>query len=82
VQYGLIAEEVYKLYPELVIRDAEGVIQGVRYDELAPMLLNVVQQQEKRLAAQDSEIAELKREFAEMRTGSAMPQDARAATDR
>ena len=35
VQYGLIAEEVDKIYPELVIRDEAGRIQGVRYDELA-----------------------------------------------
>lgn len=45
LQYGLIAEEVDKIYPELVIRDVSGVIQGVRYDELAPMLLNEVQKQ-------------------------------------
>jgi hypothetical protein len=45
VQYGLIAEEVAQVYPELVIRDQNGRISGVRYDELAPMLLNVVQTQ-------------------------------------
>jgi hypothetical protein len=45
VQYGLIAEEVAKVYPELVIRDETGRIQGVRYEELAPMLLNEVQKQ-------------------------------------
>jgi hypothetical protein len=39
-QYGLIAEEVAKVHPELVLRDGSGKIQGVRYDELAPMLLN------------------------------------------
>jgi hypothetical protein len=44
-QYGLIAEEVAKVYPELVIRDQNGRIDGVRYDELAPMLLNEVQKQ-------------------------------------
>jgi hypothetical protein len=32
-----------KVYPELVIRDDAGKIQGVRYDELAPMLFNEVQ---------------------------------------
>jgi hypothetical protein len=52
VQYGLIAEEVAKVYPELVIRDAAGKIQGVRYDELAPMLLNEVQKQQRINAAQ------------------------------
>lgn len=44
-QYGLIAEEVAKVYPELVIRNGSGQIEGVRYEELAPMLLNEVQQQ-------------------------------------
>jgi trimeric autotransporter adhesin len=44
-QYGLIAEEVAKVYPELVVHDAQGAILSVRYDELAPMLLNVVQHQ-------------------------------------
>jgi septal ring factor EnvC (AmiA/AmiB activator) len=56
-QYGLIAEEVAKVYPELVIRDEIGRIDGVRYDELAPMLLNEVQQQQRKLAAQDGSIA-------------------------
>jgi hypothetical protein len=45
-QYGLIAEEVNKVYPELVIRDDKGKIQGVRYDELAPLLLNEMQKQQ------------------------------------
>jgi hypothetical protein len=44
LRYGLIAEEVAKVYPELVVRDESGRINGVRYDELAPMLLNEVQQ--------------------------------------
>jgi hypothetical protein len=57
VQYGLIAEEVAKVYPELVIRDEAGKIQGVRYDELAPMLLNEVQKQQQKLAAQDAQAA-------------------------
>jgi hypothetical protein len=43
---------VAKVYPELVIRDEKGRIDGVRYDELAPMLLNEVQQQQKAAAAQ------------------------------
>jgi hypothetical protein len=76
LQYGLIAEEVDKVFPELVIRDAEGKIQGVRYDELAPLLLKEVQQQQKRMSAQAQEIlalrlqqravVELRRQMAEM----------------
>jgi hypothetical protein len=60
VQYGLIAEEVDKVYPELVIRDDTGKIQGVRYDELAPMLLNEVQQQQATIRLQAAEIRDLK----------------------
>jgi hypothetical protein len=37
--------EVAKVYPELVIRGDKGRIDGVRYDELAPMLLNELQHQ-------------------------------------
>ena len=46
-----VAEEVDKVYPELVIRDDAGKIQGVRYDELAPMLLNEVKRQQREIAA-------------------------------
>ena len=60
LQYGLIAEEVAKVYPELLIRNEAGRIDGVRYDELAPMLRNEVQQQQQKIAAQDAEIRDLK----------------------
>jgi endosialidase-like protein len=66
VQYGLIAEEVNEVYPELVIRDEKGRIDGVRYDELAPMLLNEMQ---KRNATQDAEIRDLKKLVVEMQAG-------------
>src|SRR5277367_6637184 len=46
-QYGLIAEQVDQVYPELVIRDGKGKIQGVRYEELAPMLLAQMQKQQR-----------------------------------
>jgi hypothetical protein len=75
LQAGLIAEEVAKVYPELVVRDLNGRIDGVRYDELAPMLLNEVQQQQGKLvvaaeknAAQDVKISQLTAQLAEMRT--------------
>jgi hypothetical protein len=69
LQYGLIAEEVNRLYPELVIRDDSGRIQGVRYDELAPILLNEVQRQQK-------ELDSVKQELTELRTGNAAMQAA------
>jgi len=67
IQYGLIAEEVNKVYPELVIRDKDGNIQGVRYDELAPMLLNEMQKEQTTIAAQTTEIRDLEAQNAETR---------------
>jgi hypothetical protein len=64
VQYGLIAQEVDKVYPELVTRDEAGKIQGVRYDELAPMLLSEMQQQQRVNAAQAAKIASLEQQLA------------------
>jgi hypothetical protein len=66
LQYGLIAEEVDRVFPELVVRDEAGKIEGVRYDELAPMLLNEVQQQQRKLATQTEQLAGLKQRFAEL----------------
>ncbi|MGO9036958.1 MAG: tail fiber domain-containing protein [Steroidobacteraceae bacterium] len=66
VQYGLIAEEVAKVYPELVQRDSDGRIDGVRYEELAPMLLNEVQQHQRILAAQDERIAAQARDLQDL----------------
>jgi hypothetical protein len=65
-QYGLIAEEVANVYPELVIRDASGRIDGVRYDELAPMLLNEAQKQQSKNAAQDARIRDLEQQVAKL----------------
>jgi hypothetical protein len=45
LQYGLIAEEVAKVYPDLVVYDADGQPQTVRYHLLTPMLLNELQKQ-------------------------------------
>jgi hypothetical protein len=74
LQYGLIAEEVNKIYPELVIRDAEGNIQGVRYDELAPLLLKELQHQQKQLeaeslvaAAQATQVQSLERQLRDLK---------------
>ena len=55
-QFGLIAEEVARVYPELVLRAADGTIQGVRYEELAPMLLNEVQHQARALRGQQAKL--------------------------
>ncbi len=52
LQYGLIAEEVAKVYPELVAYDNDGQPYTVRYQYLSTMLLNEVQKQYRRAEAQ------------------------------
>jgi hypothetical protein len=59
-QYGLIAEEVAKVYPELVTRGASGEVEAVRYHEVIPMVLNEVQHQQRQLATLKAENARLR----------------------
>ena len=40
LDYGLIAEEVAEVYPDLVVTSAGGQIEAVQYQKLTPMLLN------------------------------------------
>jgi hypothetical protein len=49
LQYGLIAEEVAKVYPEMVAYGSDGQILTVKYQMLAPMLLNEAQKQNAQL---------------------------------
>ena len=39
-QFGLVAEEVEKVNPDLIVRDKEGKPYAVRYDAVNAMLLN------------------------------------------
>ena len=39
-QFGLIAEDVAEVNPELVVRDKEGKVNTVRYEQINAMLLN------------------------------------------
>ena len=50
LDYGLIAEEVENVYPDLVVKDAKGQIQTVQYQKLTPMLLNELQKMERRVS--------------------------------
>jgi hypothetical protein len=56
IDYGLIAEEVAEVYPDLVVRNADGQIQTVQYQKLTPMLLNEVQKQHRLLEEQTETI--------------------------
>jgi hypothetical protein len=60
LQYGLIAEEVAKVYPDLVQYDKAGKPFTIYYHLLTPMLLNELQKAHHRYEAQQTEITALK----------------------
>jgi endosialidase-like protein len=64
-QFGLVAEQVEKVNPDLVARDDGGKVYTVRYEAVNAMLLNEflkehhqVQEQGRKLEAQDRQIQE------------------------
>jgi len=59
-QYGLIAEEVAKVYPELVVFGKNGQVESVQYQELPAMLLNEVQKQHRVIQQQEQMIQSLR----------------------
>ena len=67
-QYGLIAEEVEPLYPELVIHSTDGQVQSVRYSMLTSMLLNELQKQAVEVRSQTAAIQRLSAQVNEERT--------------
>ena len=75
-QYGLVAEEVAKVYPELVVRSGTGEVQSVKYEELIPMLLNEVQHQRKELSA----LSEMRAQNAALAARLARLEEAASAT--
>jgi hypothetical protein len=52
LEYGLIAEEVADVYPELVVRGADGQVETVQYSKLPAMLLNELQKEHQQIQEQ------------------------------
>jgi hypothetical protein len=59
IQYGLIAEEVAEVYPNLVARSADGQIETVKYQVLDSMLLNEVRRLSKENLALQQRLSRL-----------------------
>src|SRR5437016_185073 len=59
-QYGLIAEEVATVNPDLVVQHKDGEISTVRYEQVNAMLLNEFLKEHQKVEAQQANIAELK----------------------
>jgi len=59
-QFGLIAEQVEKINPDLVARDEKGQVYTVRYDAVDAMLLNEFLKEHRKVEEQEATIAQLK----------------------
>ncbi len=66
-QFGLVAEDVEKVNPDLVVRDADGKVYSVRYEAVNAMLLNEFLKEHRTVQAQQNEIDALKAELKEQR---------------
>jgi hypothetical protein len=66
IQFGLIAEDVAEVFPELVIYNEEGKPETVAYHLLATLLLNEFQKSHNIAQQQAIKIAELERQSAEL----------------
>jgi len=60
MQFGLVAEDVEKVNPDLVVRDKEGKPYSVRYDAVNAMLLNEFLKDHKKVEEQQATIGNLK----------------------
>jgi hypothetical protein len=72
-QFGLVAEEVEKVDPDLIVRDAEGKVYSVRYDAVNVMLLNEFLKEHRKVEELEAKLAQQQKEF----TARLNEQDAR-----
>src|SRR6266702_2391538 len=57
-QFGLVAEEVEKVNPDLVVRDEEGKAYTVRYEAVNAMLLNEFLKEHRKVEKLEATVAE------------------------
>jgi hypothetical protein len=62
-QFGLVAEEVAKVNPDLVMTDEHGKPFTVRYDEVNAMLLNEFLKEHRKVEEQATMLAQQKKDF-------------------
>jgi hypothetical protein len=63
-QFGLVAEEVEKVNPDLVVRDKDGKPYSVRYDQVNVMLLNEFLKEHKKVQQLEADSAQQRNDFA------------------
>jgi hypothetical protein len=62
-QFGLVAEEVEKVNPDLVVRDEQGKAYTVRYDQVNAMLLNEFLKEHSKVGELEAKLAKQEKDF-------------------
>ena len=68
-QFGLVAEDVEKVNPDLVVRDKEGKPYSVRYDAVNAMLLNEFLKEHRKNEEQEAIINRLQKQIEALSAG-------------
>ena len=63
LQFGLIAEDVEKINPDLVVRDEKGQVNSVRYDQVNAMLLNEFLKEHRKVQELEATLARKQNDF-------------------
>jgi hypothetical protein len=69
--YGLIAEDVAQVYPDLVGRNRDGQPESVRYEQVNAMLLNEFLKEHRKVQEQEATIAQLESKVTRQETANA-----------
>jgi len=62
-QFGLVAEDVAQVNPDLVVRDKNGEIYSVRYDQVNAMLLNEFLKEYRKVEKLEATVAQQHKDF-------------------
>jgi uncharacterized coiled-coil protein SlyX len=73
-QFGLIAEQVEKVNPALIVRDEDGKVYAVRYEAVNAMLLNEFLKEHKTVQEQGAIIAQIRSKTAKQEATIAQQQ--------
>ena len=68
-QFGLVAEDVEKVNPDLVVRDKEGNPYSVRYDQVNAMLLNEFLKEHNKVNKLESTVAQQQKQIEALTAG-------------
>ena len=68
-QFGLVAEDVEKIDPNLVVRDEDGKLTTVRYDAVNAMLLNEFLKEHRKREALEATVLKQQKQIEALTTG-------------